>query len=110
MVIVIIETDFTPGEKLWMLRQVRKLVVMGRGGKLGFVRMNTGRGVDPIVAFRKRQRRGQCARSATDGKNLAYAGRLRPRQHVGSIEIEFRHIHVGVRIDYLELCGREWAV
>src|SRR5437879_11986558 len=110
MVVVIIETDFAPGQEFWMLRQIAELVVMYKCGEPGFVRVNSGRGVDPVVALGKWHCRGQRSRSAANGQNLAHADRLRPREHVGSIRIEFGHVHVRMRIDELELHGLRSAV
>src|SRR5207253_4742351 len=89
MVVVIIETDFPPGKEFGALRQIAEFVVMCRCGELGFMRVNSGRGINPFVALGKWQRGVQRAGSAADGKDIAYSSSLRPRQHVGSIGIEF---------------------
>ena len=65
--------------------------------------VNSGCGIDPIVALGEGHRRSQRAGSAADGENVAHAGRLRPRQHVQAIRIEFGHVQVGMRIDEIEL-------
>ena len=105
MIIMIIEADFAPSDKFRMLRQIRELVVMRLRREFGLMRVNPCGSVNPLVAFRERQRRRQRARSTANGKNLAYAGRLRPRKHVSPVGIEFRHIDMRMRIDQLKLCG-----
>ena len=99
MVVVIIETDFPPGKEFGALRQIAEFVVMCRCGELGFMRVNSGGGINPFVALAKWQRGVQRAGSAADGEDVAYSSSLRPRQHIGSIGIEFGHIHVRMRID-----------
>src|ERR1700730_15124233 len=51
MVVVIIEADFTQGEKFRMLRQLRELVIVRGRGELGFMWVNPGSGVDPVIAL-----------------------------------------------------------
>lgn len=103
---MIIEADFAPSEKFRMLRQIREFVVIRLRREFGFMRVNPCGGVNPITTFGEGQSRGQRARTAANRQNLAHAGHLRPRQHVGSIGIEFGHIDMRMRIDEFELCGR----
>ena len=53
MVVVIIKADFAQGEKVRMLCQLREFVVVLRRGEPGFVGVNPGSGVDPVVALGK---------------------------------------------------------
>src|SRR5690348_7836975 len=72
--------------------------------------MDAGGSVDPVVTFRKWQRGIQRAGCAADRKNVVNSRSLRARQHHASIGIEFRHVHVRMRIDELELRVRSGAV
>ena len=110
MIVVVIKANFAPGEEFRMLRQVGKLFIVRRSGQPGLVRVNTGSRIDPIVTLCKWQRRRQRVGASADGQNVPYACRLRSRQHLLSIGIEFRHVHVGMRIHQVELLGRRRAV
>ena len=105
MVVVIVEADLADGQEFGVLGQSGKLFVMGLGGELGFVRMNSGGGVDPGKTRGEGHRRSQRAGGSADGQNVAHTGRLRPGQHVHAIRVEFGHVQVGMRIDQFKLLG-----
>ena len=70
MIIVIIETDLAPGDDFAVSGQGGESVQVSFGNFFGIVRMDTDRGVDPIMRFRIRNGRIELfrARSGSNGK------------------------------------------
>ena len=105
MVVVIVEADLADGQEFGVLGQSGKLFVMRWRGELGFVRVNSGGGVDPGETLGEGHRRSQRAGGSADGQNVAHTGGLRAGQHVHAIRVEFGHVQMGMRIDQFELLG-----
>ena len=109
VVVVIVEADFAPGEELGACGETLELVVVGLGGKLGFMRVDAGGHVDPIVSGGEGDWGVQgvdVAADGQDGRDAHLAGTL---EHFGAVGVECSVVQVGVRVNQgqrLYRCGR----
>ncbi len=80
------------------MRELVEVREMLFGGELRLVRMNAHRRVDPVVFFRKRNRRAQPVRpsAAADGKQRRDARRASALKHRRAVLIELRKLQVRV--------------
>ena len=98
MIVVIVETDFAPGDQARVLRQPIEFLVVRFGGVPGFVRMNSGRGVNPVVRLCVGDGCSQLFdfRAVADGQQHGDSRRLRASQHGVTIRVKVGNVHVGV--------------
>src|SRR6266853_72060 len=101
MVVEIVEANLAPRDQLGMLRQTRHIIVVGFGGNAGFMRMEPGACVDPIVLLGDFEGTvvGAWAGAAADGKNALQASLAGTGKHLKAVRIEFVSFNVGVGID-----------
>ena len=93
MIVVIIEADFThTRENADAASSCSSCAKCCVRGELGFVRMNSGRGVNPIMRFGERNRGGEMigARSPADRQNRRDARIARTLQHGVAVFVELR--------------------
>src|SRR5579863_488051 len=96
MVVVVIEANLADGEELGMTRKLPQLVEMGVGGFRGFVRMDTGRRVHPVVPV------GNLERLREVGGPGSAANRQEIRESSGARALDHR-VAVGVEGGIVEM-------
>ena len=90
--VVIVKAHFAPGDYFGIFRQLVELRVVLFLSFGGVLRMDSNRGVDPVVIFRYGERGIQTVRprpAAADRQNSRHASRPRSLQHFSTVGIEF---------------------
>src|ERR1700757_342559 len=98
MVVVIVESDFTPGDDLWVPRQLFHLGVGMVGSEPGLVGMNADGRVYGRMLLRQANASVQFRRSVsvTDGHDCADSRIARARDHLLAIGVELLAIEMRV--------------
>ena len=101
VVVIVVETDFSPGYDFCSAAELFKLTKIGVGGKFGFVRMNADRGVDEVVLLGNFdaaiERAGALAGS--NRQQVDDAGLMRTSDNPLAIFSEPRTVEMAVRVD-----------
>ena len=95
---MIVEADFSPGNQARILRQAVQLRVMRFGRVLGFMRMNSGRGIDPVVLTPHTERGSEFLEfgAVANRQNVADARGARAFEHGVAIRVKVGNVHVRV--------------
>jgi hypothetical protein len=96
--VMIVESNFAAGEDSRVVENFGELVEVGFGGLGGFVRVNAGGGVDPVVSFGEGEGGVEMvgAGGAADGENGADARVASASEDGVAVIIELRVFEVGV--------------
>src|SRR5262245_16990605 len=101
MVVEVVEADFAPGNYFWVSGEAGELIEMLGRRFLGFVRMDTDAGVDPVVLLRVRQSGVEfCrARAGADGQQSLHTGFSGAVQHGVTVFGKLWVVDVRVGVD-----------
>src|ERR1700720_3616550 len=100
MIVIVVESDFAPGNHFRTLRKLLKLREIPIPRQLGLVRMNPDGRVDEVIFLRqlypaiKRSR----SRSAPDCNDRPNAGFPRPRNHLLAVRVKLLHLKMSMGI------------
>src|SRR5579863_1356564 len=101
MVVIVIEANLADGEELGMTRKLPQLVEMVVGGFRGFVRMDAGRRVHPVMPVSNLERLREVVGpgSAADGQEIRESSGARAFDHRVAVSVKGGIVEMAVGVN-----------